>query len=741
MIKARLKALLSKIGQSWMAAWSDRLASAAWAAIVLQFAFWLGHESYNGYTWYAETRTVVFTSLILCGLAEALLPMRKTIRVLVQLGVILWVHGHVLQYEPFWEEGRSFGGNLLQNVQPFLPYLWYALAFWCAYQFVLAWAKSKIRVIGLVLAAILVMAVADSTGKIYLWQETAIIVCSGLVLAILSHYNDFRKRHPQAWKYLEDYPGTIIWPAVIVIAATVGAGTAAPEARPLLTDPYTAWQNWKGNDVSRIGQKPLSSSSATQSTANASSGYGRDDRELGGGFDYDHSEVMSVVTDRRSYWRGESKSTYTGEGWEAVLTEAVPIRLQTPIATPAMGDYVEVRQTVTVLSEHAYPVLFGAMQPAVIEQVNGDSEGPTPDLAWSAENAALLYRGDDDEYPKTYTLVSHVPVIDAEALRNAEPRTSSMNQYTALPDTVPERVKALAEEIAAEANNDYDRAKAVETYLRETFPYTNQPDIGKGSSPDFVDRFLFEIQEGYCDYYSTAMAVMLRTLDIPTRWVKGYTSGSNRLEIYGFEDAINRFSDPNGAGDYMVRNSDAHSWVEVYFEGHGWIPFEPTASFFMPIAESVEETSPAFELPEVETGGVEESEAPAGDNRSAIGIAAGAVILAGLLLYVLFKKGMLTSAGSYLLRPIRKKPRGHDEQVILTFEALLKFARKRGYTRHDSETARESIERWIANNRGLEPELTAVLQLFEEAKYSGVAVKEQDAERIAELLEHLKKAM
>src|SRR5690606_40367002 len=107
---------------------------------------------------------------------------------------------------------------------------------------------------------------------------------------------------------------------------------------------------------------------------------------------------------------------------------------------------------------------------------------------------------------------------------------SRSSPYLQLPDTVPARVRDLAQEITADADTPYDKVKAVEAYLQENYIYTNKPDLSKGSSADFVDRFLFEIQEGYCDYYSTAMAVMVRSLGLPARWVKGFKSGSQELE-------------------------------------------------------------------------------------------------------------------------------------------------------------------------------------------------------------------
>ena len=86
---------------------------------------------------------------------------------------------------------------------------------------------------------------------------------------------------------------------------------------------------------------------------------------------------------------------------------------------------------------------------------------------------------------------------------------------------------------------------------------------------DYVDQFIFETKRGYCDNFSTAMVVMLRTIDIPARWVKGFTFGEVIEQNEG-----NLYT--------QVLNKNAHSWVEVYFPGVGWVPFEPTQSFVNP---------------------------------------------------------------------------------------------------------------------------------------------------------------
>ena len=131
--------------------------------------------------------------------------------------------------------------------------------------------------------------------------------------------------------------------------------------------------------------------------------------------------------------------------------------------------------------------------------------------------------------------------------------------FTQLPDTLPQRVFDLAEEITAGLTSDYQRARAVERFLLDNFTYNlNVPSLPLGR--DFVDYFLFEMDEGYCVYFATAMAVLLRCVGIPTRYVVGYMLPPSRVNDEYF----------------LVTGEHAHSWVDVYLEGFGWKPFEPT---------------------------------------------------------------------------------------------------------------------------------------------------------------------
>jgi transglutaminase-like putative cysteine protease len=163
---------------------------------------------------------------------------------------------------------------------------------------------------------------------------------------------------------------------------------------------------------------------------------------------------------------------------------------------------------------------------------------------------------------KTYTADSLVPVVTQNYLRatSANYPNPISDTYLTLPDIVPDRVVELAHQLTSEFDNPYDKALALETHLR-SYPYSLE--IGPPPKDrEISEYFLFESRTGYCDYYATSMVVLARASGLPARLVVGYANGEY---------------DPVSA-TYLVRRRHAHSWVEVYFSGMGWIEFEPTGN-------------------------------------------------------------------------------------------------------------------------------------------------------------------
>jgi hypothetical protein len=209
-----------------------------------------------------------------------------------------------------------------------------------------------------------------------------------------------------------------------------------------------------------------------------------------------------------------------------------------------------VRQEI-YLEPLGYDVLFGASMPAAFQVTAGFRERPRDernDEIRRAHNGGIKY-----------TVMSRPEAPAPDLLRRA-PRElpPGYGVYLQLPPEITPRVRALAAEIAGRAATDYDKAVAVERYLQRNLSYTLEMESPGDREP--LDHFLFERRKGHCEYFSSAMAVLVRALGVPARNVNGFLGGEwNEYDEY-----------------IAVRAGDAHSWVEVYFAGVGWVTFDPT---------------------------------------------------------------------------------------------------------------------------------------------------------------------
>jgi len=179
--------------------------------------------------------------------------------------------------------------------------------------------------------------------------------------------------------------------------------------------------------------------------------------------------------------------------------------------------------------------------------------------AVTMDGGGAVFDSDPEHLITSYQATSNIAQPSPVELRSAPPAYPPEIQlhYLQLPRLDP-RIAPLAQQITAADSDNYDKAAALERYLRTHFRYTLQ--LSRSAPRDPLANFLFERKEGHCEYFASAMAVMLRTLRIPSRVVNGFRTGE-------FNDLTSQ---------YLVRASNAHSWVEAYFPGYGWISFDPT---------------------------------------------------------------------------------------------------------------------------------------------------------------------
>jgi hypothetical protein len=164
-----------------------------------------------------------------------------------------------------------------------------------------------------------------------------------------------------------------------------------------------------------------------------------------------------------------------------------------------------------------------------------------------------------------YSVVSLVPVVTPDDLRKAYNEWGG-EQGAVRPfmsgrvPLVPARVIELTREIVAGKPTQYDQVVAIQDYLRANCRYTLNPPTLPPET-DATDFFLFKSKAGYCQQFASSMAVMCLLSGIPARVAVGYAPGTWDSK----------------EGCFVVRDRDAHAWVEVFFPGYGWIPFDPTA--------------------------------------------------------------------------------------------------------------------------------------------------------------------
>jgi transglutaminase-like putative cysteine protease len=297
---------------------------------------------------------------------------------------------------------------------------------------------------------------------------------------------------------------------------------------------------------------------------------------LGGPRRLTKEPVMDVkVEGPGRYWRATVYDEYTGQEWYNTDPDSAGFGLGTSPALPAFVARQPVTQTYLFYHDgsvalyalnhptnlsRAAKVTFNAIPPQYSLSSLWPSWPPT-DGPWAEEITYIRSNAAVDS-GETYQVVSAVSQATTEQLKQATTAYPIWikQRYLQLPASVTERTRQLAHEITAPFANSYDKTQAVETYLRAHIKYNDQ--VAPPANVNPIDYFLFELKEGYCNYYASSMVVLLRIEGIPARLAVGYAQGE-----YDTERAV-----------YHVLNADAHAWVEVYFPRYGWVEFEPTAN-------------------------------------------------------------------------------------------------------------------------------------------------------------------
>jgi transglutaminase-like putative cysteine protease len=478
-----------------------------------------------------------------------------------------------------WIASITVGG--IGDVDAIFFFFIVALSFLLAYTS--AWLVYRTRSPWLMVVAnaVVLLINLDNASDGFIFFLVIFLIASLLLLLRFNLYESMRVWQKQGLRYAEDLgwdvmqAGALISIGILIFSWVLPGSYMDPTVSQIWnanSNPWTQLQNTWNRVISVTG-----------GSNPANRGNFRDSLALGGNPNLTNEVVMTVkVSDTKTgnqYLASLSYDSYDGRTWTDAPVDTATVKANATVTYPSISSH-QVTQKITVVNPpgEQYPYLLGASEIAttsVAAKVQENHQSGIP-IAWLGQNGYLVAGA-------SYSVTSNVSSADEPSLRtilmpqNAPtvlppdenvPIPASyynpavLSTYTQLPKLDP-RIAALAQSITRGKTTMYDKVVALETYLRTHYTYS--VDIHHPASEEGVAWFLFDNanKNGFCNYFSSAMTIMARSLGIPARVTVGYTSGTY--------DAVHKQS--------VIRGTDAHSWTQVYFAGYGWVNFEPSASF------------------------------------------------------------------------------------------------------------------------------------------------------------------
>lgn len=290
-------------------------------------------------------------------------------------------------------------------------------------------------------------------------------------------------------------------------------------------------------------------------------GYQGETSRLGGPVILSDKKIMTVYADSSNYLRGNVRQIYTGNAWETIIEPSEKHGIRQDFSGLSQEEkelyYEEID---IIITNHAFAstTLFSPYKPSKINFI---------DNFWvivNRDDSLVFSEGvyDTESYYVTAQKPLSYGMLVSLGIDNKKEDLDYLDSYLQTPeDRITNQTRNLVKEIVMGKESDYEKAVAIENYLRNNYSYNlNTTEVPENR--EFIDYFLFEGKEGYCTYFATSMAIMLRLEGIPTRYIEGYLA----------QESIE-------TGIYEVTHKNAHAWVEAFIEPVGWMTFEPTPAY------------------------------------------------------------------------------------------------------------------------------------------------------------------
>ena len=461
-------------------------------------------------------------------------------------------------------------------------------------------------------------------------------------------------------------------------------------------------------------------------------GFQSEPSRLGGPVILNNKKIMSVVSDSPAYLRGNVRHIYTGISWESIKEPWKTQTLNEDFSKISEEDKkLYYKRSSIKITNHSFSstTLFSPYLPTKVN-IPEDYE-----IIISPDNALVFRNGIYNNESYRIQIEEPLPygVLVSLGIDRKKEDLDLLDVYLQVPDDkITQRTKSLVKNIVKGLETDFEKATAIESYLRSNYEYSlNVESIPEDQ--EFIDYFLFEEGKGYCTYYATTMALMLRMEGIPSRYVEGYLAKDL------LEDGV-----------YEVKQSNAHTWVEAFIEPVGWMTFEATPAFpleprlenYEAIGEDLETTpennlvdnqSPdkIIEEPERyreedfldgEVGSYENLPDEPDLVKSNITIED---ILKILLLIIVFR--VITSFFIYKYKEFKVNRLPNDEKLIHYYADIISILKTLGYPQESGETHFEYAKR-VAHkfSRFQEKGFIEITEIFVENKYGNTPTLDRD---------------
>lgn len=478
----------------------------------------------------------------------------------------------------------------------------------------------------------------------------------------------------------------------------------------------------------------------------SSTGYQGDPTRLGGPVILSPKRIMTVLTKEPTYLRGNIKQIYTGNIWESVNGQSNNYPLMqdfSGLSQEEKGLYYEIDNILVTYHDFSSSTFFSPYKPLAIN-LNQDSW-----IIVGQDDLLTSSTGIFDNESYNISIARPLPYgkIIATGIDKRINEINDLDVYLQIPtDKITERTKLLVSDIVQGLDSDFEKAKAIESFLRENYNYNLEVDeIPEGR--EFIDYFLFDERQGYCTYYATTMAIMLRLEGIPSRYVEGYLA----------KDMIK----PN---IYEVKQENAHAWVEAFIEPVGWMTFEATPAYSIQsrlegyqfndaeiendiLKTDREPRTPRTDIDKEEIEdlldiGIGDNNINTENENKTTNSYKDIIPIVILALLLILPIRLLIGLFKYYIKENKSKNLSSNKRIIYLYQEIINLTSLLGYPQNKGETHYEYSRRiaykfYDHNKKGI----VEITDIFVRSKYSSILATDEDVQDLEKYRDTLERRL